>query len=477
MATPPILPAQTPDATGQQPDLLAAQQAANAQGPPQSSAPPTPPKVSDYRTPIGLELLRQMISPTQQGPTAQNPMSGAMPPRPPSRLDAFEHFLGNFLQSFSAGMAASGTGPGANIRGAGAAMQAPYQQDVRQFGLEQQARQQNQQLQAQQAETAARQQQTSQSAQLFPGQLQSQQGQLEAQRISNLTAGLNAQLLQRRLNFMDPEQLNTFIQTTAPPSMNPNELSVWNAGVQQAMMSGKLDSITKAADSIMKQRGTQTRSDKNLATRVAEFQQTDEYRRFALKYNGDLRMKIAEMQQDKAPAAMMQSATFAQGALSTLADAEVAMQSLEQRGVMGSLPANKVEDWIFGKGLVDPSLDAQTRKDIGTLRSALGYTSSAAMRAHTGRTSQEIYNDFKSSLGPGQDWSALRGAMDETKKIMTQYSQAASDANIQNLRGGGGAAPSQSPKAPPAGMPHQVIVNGKVVGITTDGGKTMRPVQ
>lgn len=409
--------------------------------PPQTALPPPQPPSARPGMPAIAQLIAGLIRPSQGGQSFQGPggtqnLQG-MPTPPTSRADTFEKFLGGFITSMATGMQASGSGPGANARGFGAAVGAPLQQARQQFEVEQQARQQNAGVQATQAQTARTQQETQQSAQLFPGQLQAQQ-------TSNLAAGLNQQLLQRRLNFMDPDQLNTYLQNTAPPAMNPNEQSVWNSGVQQAMQSGKLDSITRAADTIFRNRGIQTRSDKNLATRVAEFQTTDDYRKFALKYNGDLRTKIALMQQDKAPAAMMQSATFAQGALSTLADADVAMQSLESRGVMGSLPANKVEDWIFGKGLVDPSLDAQTRKDIGTLRSALGYTSSAAMRAHTGRTSQEIYQDFKSSLGAGQDWSALRGAMDETKKIMTQYAQAASDVSIQNLRGGGAASPPAS---------------------------------
>ena len=40
------------------------------------------------------------------------------------------------------------------------------------------------------------------------------------------------------------------------------------------------------------------------------------------------------------------------------------------------------------------------------------------------------------------------------------------------VQGGG----SASNAAPPVGIPHDVIVNGKVVGVTMDGGKTMKPV-
>jgi len=53
-------------------------------------------------------------------------------------MDVFENFLSDFLQSFSAGISASGHGPGANLRGAGAAMQAPFQRSVQLSELQQQ---------------------------------------------------------------------------------------------------------------------------------------------------------------------------------------------------------------------------------------------------------------------------------------------------------------------------------------------------
>lgn len=71
----------------------------------------------------------------------------------PSKLDRFESFLGNFLQSLSTGLAQEGTGPGAAMRGAAAAMQAPYQQALQQYGLQQQGRMQQAQLAAEQAKT------------------------------------------------------------------------------------------------------------------------------------------------------------------------------------------------------------------------------------------------------------------------------------------------------------------------------------
>jgi hypothetical protein len=195
-----------------------------------------------------------------------------------------------------------------------------------------------------------------------------------------------------------------------------------------------------------------------------EYRQTDDYRRLKMKLDNDTKMKVAQISANKAPAAMLQSAEFAQGGLRSLHDSEEAMARLEKSGAMGSLPANKVEDWIFGKGLVDPTLPPEVRKDIGTLRAASMLTSSATMRAHTGRSSKEIYDDIKSSLGPGQDWNALKGALQETDGMLQQYANMGSNEEIGRLRGGtagggqnaGGGGPTarnpQATKTAPAGL-------------------------
>lgn len=205
----------------------------------------------------------------------------------------------------------------------------------------------------------------------------------------------------------------------------------------------------KAADeagALKKQLADQTNQTKTaqMAQQLAEFRSTDDYRKWKEKLDKETSMKVAQITAGKAPSTMLETAEFARGGLDQLSDAQQAMQNLKAKGVMGTLPANKVEDWIFGNGLVDPSLDADTRREIGRLRSSLNYTSSAAMRAHTGRTSQQIYEDFKNTLGPGQDWNALDGAIDETTKMLGNYANAGSTENINSLRGG---TPATSPGA------------------------------
>lgn len=173
-----------------------------------------------------------------------------------------------------------------------------------------------------------------------------------------------------------------------------------------------------------------------------EFQSTDQYRRWKAQLDNATKLHIAQLQQGKAPAALMQTAVFADGGIRSLNDARREMEFLKQQGVMGqSWAQNKVEDWIFGKGAVDPSLPPEIRSSIGRLRTAMNLGASAMTRAHTQRGSKEVYDDLKTRLGVGQDWSALDGAIDESVDMLGQYVRAASDANMMRIRSGG-AAPS-----------------------------------
>jgi hypothetical protein len=172
------------------------------------------------------------------------------------------------------------------------------------------------------------------------------------------------------------------------------------------------------------------------ADKYEQFKSTQQYNIWKTNQDNQTRTNIAAMNAGKAPAAMMQTASFAQSGLNRLNDAQAAMQRLEARGVLGNVASNKIEDWIFGKGLVDPTLPAQDKEDIGRLRAAASYTSSAAMRAHTGRTSREIYDDFKNTMGINQGPDAWKGAMQETRSMLGDYANGATNAAIQKLRGG-----------------------------------------
>ena len=106
------------------------------------------------------ELIWSLVNPNHRAAgTPQGELA-------PTKLQSFESFLASFIQSMSAGFANEGHGPGAGLRGAGAAMNAPYQQAVQQFGMQQQASATQAQTEATQAETAQRKAQTAQMGQM-----------------------------------------------------------------------------------------------------------------------------------------------------------------------------------------------------------------------------------------------------------------------------------------------------------------------
>jgi hypothetical protein len=267
---------------------------------------------------------------------------------------------------------------------------------------------------------------------------------------------LKTQVLSRGVLGSDIIKSDPSMRTVAGGELDPSaRYDIGTSGVSKFALPTGVGTETALSNEKLKEN--------KFTAALDQFRVTDQYRKWKEQLDIDTRTRIAQMHLDatvnKAPAAMMQTAVFSKGGLERIQDAETAMSDLEAKGVMGSLPANKVQDWIFGKGLVDPSLPPDVRKEIGQLRAALGYTSSAAMRAHTGRTSQEIYEDFKTRLGPGQDWSALRGAIDETKGMLTDYAQSASDANIRSIRSGNNIPP------PPGG-------GGKTVTMKAPNGQT-----
>ena len=408
---PPAMPQQPPPDV----NLGSAQTQPQKSGPPKQSIVPT---------------LGSFIADMIKGPGYEQGAPG-QPGRPISRLDSFENFIGTFLNSFSQGMSNAGTGPAANARGFGAAVQAPYQRQLQQYQLGQQQQTQ----QAGLAETQAR---------------------TQGMQIEN-------EINQRRLAMMGQALATGQDPVASLGKLSSDEQAQVNAAKTESSMKGDMTPMLQVVDKITNNRAlaqrqqvginaANTRASQALGEKMREFKITDDYRKW--KENLDILTKnrIADLAQNKAPAAMQESAVFAKSGLNRLSDAQQAMDELKASGVMGTLPTNKVEDWIFGKGLVDPSLDAKTRQTIGKMRSALSYTSTAAMRSHTGRTSQEIFDDFKNTLGPGQDWDALMGAMDETRSMLTEYANAPSDANIramragQSLAGGGANAPAPNTK-------------------------------
>jgi hypothetical protein len=118
----------------------------------QAPNPNTPPTMAGRRPNI-VNLITGMINPARGTPAGQPTQS---------RTDVFENFMGSFLNSFSQGLQAAGHGPGANGRGFGAAVQAPYRQDVQEFQQRQQDQAQQAAVKSEQAKTAQTEAQTGQ---------------------------------------------------------------------------------------------------------------------------------------------------------------------------------------------------------------------------------------------------------------------------------------------------------------------------
>jgi hypothetical protein len=322
--------------------------------------------------------------------------------QPPSKAEFFRDMLGKFFYAVGTGLANRGSGPDADARGAGAALTALPQRDI----MQQQLEIQKQNAQAAQALKEAQADQYTRVPVTINGQTMYLPGTVAKQILAAQAAGASRE---------------TVAQTGATAKEK----------VAQIGAASKEQTTQENIASKEKLAGT------NLAEKVNEFKATDQYKRWKTQLDNDTKIKVADLTASKAPAAMLQTASFSQGALEQMSDAQKAMHELEKQGALGkNLLTNKVEAYLFGHGLADPSWDDNTRRLMGRMQAALGNTATATMRAHTGRTSQEIYEDYKVRFGAGQSWAALRGAMDETGSLLQHYVNAASNANIKKLRSG-----------------------------------------
>lgn len=441
-------PPPQPTQTVQQPDVGQAQTATPVlSGSPGSKDYNNP---SKFHTPLIAGLISSLIKPPMQAPAP-----GELA-RPVSRAETFENFLGNFLYSFGQGMANAGHGPGSFGRGFGAAMNAP-----RTLAIENQQLQNQQQLQ--QSELQQRQAQT----------------QLTQQQLANLPAEQQARLsaltqqprfdpdTHAYLGTMNDAQYANYIKGQGASNQRalnqkPDPVKALMQRAMDALDKGDRDTYNATLKELTQLQGTRTGEAQQ--NRLTMFHQTQEYQVWKAKFDAANRLQIAQMTQNKAPAAMMQTAEFSRSGLKMLDEGEQAFNDLRNRGVLGSVPANKLEDWVFGKGLIDPSLSAHDRAQIGKMRAAFTYTSTAAMRAHTGRSSREIYDDFKNTLGVGQSSDALEGAIGETRSMLQEYADSASDANIQAIRGGGTPSGFPRPKAAAAAPTGDTSVSVQIPG-------------
>jgi len=189
-----------------------------------------------------------------------------------------------------------------------------------------------------------------------------------------------------------------------------------------------------------------SQSNKKLAQQQQDFEQTESFKKWQTEFNADVKKQVAAENADKAPAQILSTATYAKTGISQMNDAVSIMDVMEKQGVLGkSILNDKAENYLFSKGLADPSWDDNTKRMMGRLRTALGNVAITAMRVHTGRTSKEIYEDYKQKNNIGQSWAALRGSMEQSREMFQGYIDDAANTSIKALRegtagGGGGTA-------------------------------------
>lgn len=214
------------------------------QQPQQQSGPPSP-------RPILLDLIKGLVHPTAQD------MAGA---RPTSRTDVLESFLGNFMTALGSGFQAA-KGPGAALKGFGAAVGAPYQQSVERYQLGQQQQAQQAQMDQEQAKTAQTRAQTEQMGQMVtlpngmtvPFQLAQKmapalfgaQGRVEAANVAGQAGIEKAKIeqgIQIPIDDNERQQLKLPVGTTSLP-LKQYKTALSAATSQTAIVQGASDSF------------------------------------------------------------------------------------------------------------------------------------------------------------------------------------------------------------------------------------------
>lgn len=159
-------------------------------------------------------------------------------------------------------------------------------------------------------------------------------------------------------------------------------------------------------------------------------------------------VKVAE--QFKAPGSMVQTAGYAQGALGTIQESKFILNDLAEKGILDGVAKNKMENWLFGNGLVDPSLPPDVQYEISQLKNNLMFVGSGEVRAHTGRSADDMRKEFNQANSMGQAIATLNAALDVGQKVMSGYAGQATYSAQRKLRTGTSGTPNSNPSNPSA---------------------------
>lgn len=400
------------------------------------------------RKPAIVNFIMGMMHP-ERGTIAGN--------RTATRADHFFDFMGNMLNSFSQGMAAAGHGPGANMRGAAAAIQAPYMRDVQEYQLRQQSALQQAQIEKERAQTEqirsmGEMVQTpwgvmskSLASKIWPAGI-SAQAKVESTRLAKrfmsvpnvglvdtqatggprVVQGTNAKTV-----LVTPEIAE---QYTIPQQLIGQQIPL-NQFTQFERGGAAQWTIAQGAQGpALVRKGTGQAKDLGLgnphqvandiaAGRLKLSQQMFERDTFGTLFGKDIPSSLVDINGNtlgwKSPAMPVQSikqqAQQAQDMLTLFKSVEKEIQSAKGAGKLGPL-AGRLNEYMTGRvGADDPQ--------FAKLRALGSLTASGMLKAHFGaRGGQEMYKHFEDLFNTGRMTpDDLVGAMDGFKTFMTTY--------------------------------------------------------
>lgn len=205
----------------------------------------------------------------------------------------------------------------------------------------------------------------------------------------------------------------------------------------------KQDELNKRLDT--RETGLNTRQDKgfehddkkteyNWKQKWDMFKEDEKYKRWRDNLLARTRIQAAKIAGQKPSQALAPIAVFARTGVKQYEKAQALIEKLQGVGLFTSWAQNKLEDAIWGHGTVDPTLPSDVRRDIGELRSAIQLGDSAMLRAHTGRTSKEIYDDIHRMNSLGQDTESLFGALENSVEVLGDYADVLTPETQQDLK-------------------------------------------
>lgn len=406
-----------------------------------------PVKGHNAKAPGMYSLIKDMIQPPTQVQADPGGMASA---RPVSRLDTFESFLGNFLNSLGQGMAKQGQGPGSWGRGFGAAVQAPVVRQQQQQQLEQG----QQQIQGEQTQNALAQQQLAYG----PAQHQAQ--------IAALTQQPRFSPQGQYLGNMNDSQYQQYLrggqaaQVTAGAKMGVAQLNLAAAQGQVSRLVPDKDpqtgqmfyhAVNKFGKDVGQVDVNAIPSLMQKSSSTVEYKQQEDGSYVALpktttsgpvipqpkgnpagKYwatsspNGIHAVPVmgtdGQPLMGKAPENIRTMAATATATLPHIDTVLGELNDLDKEGMLGEFKG-KLTKGLANKGFVPHGATPEQAQKVGKFMNDVSLLDSAMLRTHFGaRGGQQMYDKFTEMLNAGEDPNLMRGGLSSFKDYLNTYS-------------------------------------------------------